>query len=96
MTITADSILKSTDLPEKTRNEIPRVMNRLVGQTFLYQEDDSDKDDYYLAYRHRAVQTGGPGGIQGRKRSRRRRGHTDCSTVYITAVDVRRIDVRSP
>ena len=55
MTFTADSILKSTALPEKTRNEIPRVMNRLVGQTFLYQEDDSDKDDYYLVYRHRAI-----------------------------------------
>jgi hypothetical protein len=57
MTITADSILKSTKLPERTRNEIPRVMNRLVGQTFLYQEDESDKDDYYLVYRHRAVFT---------------------------------------
>ncbi len=55
MTFTADSILKSTALPEQTRNEIPRVMNRLVGQTFLYQEDESDKDDYYLVYRHRAV-----------------------------------------
>jgi hypothetical protein len=55
MTISADAILKSTALPEKTRNEIPRVMNRLVGQTFLYQEDDSDRDDYYLVYRHRAV-----------------------------------------
>jgi hypothetical protein len=57
MTISADAILKSTALPEKTRNEIPRVMNRLVGQTFLYQEDDSDRDDYYLVYRHRAVFT---------------------------------------
>ena len=55
MTVTAESILKSTKLPERTRNEIPRVMNRLVGQTFLYQEDESDKDDYYLVYRHRAV-----------------------------------------
>jgi hypothetical protein len=55
MTISTDSILQSTALPERTRNEIPRVMNRLVGQVFLYQEDDSDKDDYYLVYRHRAV-----------------------------------------
>ena len=55
MTVTAESILKSTKLPERTRNEIPRVMNRLIGQTFLYQEDESDKDDYYLVYRHRAV-----------------------------------------
>jgi hypothetical protein len=57
MTISADAILKSTALPEKTRHEIPRVMNRLVGQTFLYQEDESDKDDYYLVYRHRTVFT---------------------------------------
>ncbi|MBN1953596.1 MAG: DUF4194 domain-containing protein [Anaerolineae bacterium] len=55
MSITAYSILESTALPEKTRREIPRVMNRLVGQTFLYQEDEADKDDYYLVLRHQAV-----------------------------------------
>jgi len=32
-------------------------MNRLLGQTFLYQDADTDKDDYYLVHRHRAVFT---------------------------------------
>ena len=44
-----------TALPEKVRREIPRVMNRLLGETFLYQEDEASKEDYYLVYRHRAV-----------------------------------------
>ena len=57
MLFNADSILKSTTLPEKTRREIPRVMNRLLGGTFLYQDDESDKEDYYLVHRHRAVFT---------------------------------------
>jgi len=55
MTFNTDTLLESTDLPEKTRREIPRIMNRLLGQTFLYQNNDTDKDDYYLIYRHRPI-----------------------------------------
>lgn len=55
MAFTADTILESTSLPEKTRREIPRVMNRLLGQIFLYQDDDGDKEDYYMVHRHRAI-----------------------------------------
>ncbi len=44
-----------TDIPEKSRRDVPRVVNRLLGQTFLYQDVESDKDDYYFIYRHRAV-----------------------------------------
>lgn len=44
-----------TDIPEKSRRDVPRVVNRLLGQTFLYQDVDTDKDDYYFIYRHRAV-----------------------------------------
>lgn len=51
----ADTILETTALPEKTRRDIPRVMNRLLGQTFLYQDVEADKEDYYFVYRHRAV-----------------------------------------
>jgi hypothetical protein len=50
-----ETVLESTALPEKARREIPRVLNRLLGQTFLYQDQESDKDDYYLVHRHRAV-----------------------------------------
>ena len=57
MTFTADSLLATTALPEKTRRDIPRVINRLLGQTFLYQDVDTDKDDYYLVHRHRAIFT---------------------------------------
>lgn len=57
MAFNSETILESTALPEKTRREIPRVMNRLLGGTFLYQDDASDKDDYYLVHRHRAVFT---------------------------------------
>jgi hypothetical protein len=46
---------ETTDLPEKTRREIPRVMNRLLGQTFLYQDEEVGKEDYYLVQRHRAA-----------------------------------------
>jgi hypothetical protein len=55
MAFSTDTILESTALPEKARREIPRVMNRLLGQTFLYQDQENDKDDYYLVHRHRAV-----------------------------------------
>ena len=55
MPITLDTILEATDLPNKVRDEIPRVMNRLLGSTFLYQDQDADKDDYYTVFRHRDV-----------------------------------------
>ena len=55
MPFDANTILEATALPEKARREIPRVMNRLLGQTFLYQDDEADKEDYYLVHRHRAV-----------------------------------------
>jgi hypothetical protein len=57
MTITLDSILEATALPEKVRRDVPRVMNRLLGQTFLYQDVETDKDDYYLVHRHRPIFT---------------------------------------
>ena len=53
MTFSADTLLQSADLPEKARREVPRVMNRLLGRTFLYQGDEDDKEDYYLVQRHR-------------------------------------------
>jgi len=53
MTFTQDNLLQ--DIPEKSRREVPRIVNRLLGQTFLYQDVDSDKDDYYFVHRHRAV-----------------------------------------
>ena len=43
------------DIPEKSRRDFPRIVNRLLGQTFLYQDVDGDKDDYYFIHRHRAV-----------------------------------------
>jgi hypothetical protein len=55
MAFNTDTVLESTALPEKARRELPRVMNRLLGQTFLYQDAENDKDDYYLVQRHRAV-----------------------------------------
>ncbi len=48
-----DSFLDS--IPEKSRRDVPRVVNRLLGQTFLYQDVDGDKDDYYFVHRHRPV-----------------------------------------
>jgi hypothetical protein len=49
------TILESTDLPAKSRREVPRVMNRMLGKTFLYQDEEADKEDYYLVHRHRDV-----------------------------------------
>ena len=57
MAVTVDTLLETTDLPGRVREEIPRVMNRLLGSTFLYQDQDGDKDDYYLIFRHREVFT---------------------------------------
>ena len=53
MTFSTDTLLESADLPEKARREVPRVMNRLLGRTFLYQSGEDDKEDYYLVQRHR-------------------------------------------
>jgi hypothetical protein len=58
MSCTPGTILESTDLPEKARREVSRVMNRLLGKTFLYQSDEDDKEDYYLIQRHRDVFAG--------------------------------------
>jgi hypothetical protein len=55
MEFTAESVLDMTALPDKVRREVPRVMNRLLGGTFLYQEDETSKEDYYLVYRHRGI-----------------------------------------
>ena len=55
MTFDTETILESTALPEKSRRDIPRVMNRLLGQTFLHQDAEADKDDYYFVHRHREV-----------------------------------------
>jgi hypothetical protein len=55
MAFNTDTVLESTTLPEKARRELPRVINRLLGQTFLYQDTENDKDDYYLVHRHRAI-----------------------------------------
>lgn len=52
---TTDTLLESTGLPERTRKEVPRIVNRLLGQTFLYQDVEADKDDYYTVSRHRPV-----------------------------------------
>jgi hypothetical protein len=55
MEFTAESVIELTALPDKVRHEMPRVVNRLLGQTFLYQDDEGSKEDYYLVYRHRGV-----------------------------------------
>jgi hypothetical protein len=52
---TTDTLLEATGLPERTRKEVPRIVNRLLGQTFLYQDVEADKDDYYTVSRHRHV-----------------------------------------
>ena len=41
-----------SSLPEKDKRDLPRVINRLLGQVFLYQDKDSDKDDDYFVHRH--------------------------------------------
>ena len=48
-----DSLLDSAAIPDKSRRDVSRVVNRLLGQTFLYQDDAADKDDYYFVHRHR-------------------------------------------
>ncbi|HJW89763.1 MAG TPA: DUF4194 domain-containing protein [Anaerolineales bacterium] len=44
-----------TSLPEKSARDLPRVINRLLGQVFLYRDKDEDKDDYYFVHRHRSA-----------------------------------------
>ena len=44
-----------SSLPEKSLRDLPRVINRLLGQVFLYRDKDDDKDDYYFVHRHRQV-----------------------------------------
>ena len=55
MTPDMDPLLESAGLSDKSRRDLPRVMNRLLGQTFLYQDVEGDKDDYYYVHRHRPV-----------------------------------------
>ena len=55
MPFTTETILETTALPEKAQRDIPRVVNRLLGQTFLHQDLEDDKDDYYFVHRHREV-----------------------------------------
>ncbi len=55
MSLDLDPLLSSSGLTEKSRRDVPRVINRLLGQTFLYQDVESDKDDYYFVHRHRQV-----------------------------------------
>jgi hypothetical protein len=55
MSFGTNTLFESSDLPEKARQDVPRVMNRLLGSTFLYQSDEADKEDYYLIHRHRDV-----------------------------------------
>lgn len=44
-----------SSLPEKSQRDLPRVINRILGQVFLYQDKEEDKDDYYFIHRHRAA-----------------------------------------
>jgi len=53
MSLDPESLL--SDLPEKSRRDVPRLVNRLLGQTFLYQDVETDKEDYYFVHRFRPV-----------------------------------------
>src|SRR5512137_94437 len=55
MPFSTETILETTALPDKAQRDIPRVVNRLLGQTFLHQDLEDDKDDYYFVHRHREV-----------------------------------------
>jgi len=50
-----DRLLETLGLPDRAARDAPRVVNRLLGQTFLYQDMDADKEDYYFVHRHRAA-----------------------------------------
>jgi len=49
------TVLESAALPEKAQRDVPRAVNRLLGQTFLHQDVEADKDDYYFVHRYREV-----------------------------------------
>lgn len=53
MSSSTEVILECMALPEKAQRDAPRVVNRLLGQTFLHQDREADKDDYYFVHRHR-------------------------------------------
>jgi hypothetical protein len=53
MTLDFTPVLSTAGLTEKARREVPRIANRLLGQTFLHQDVETDKDDYYFVHRHR-------------------------------------------
>ncbi len=55
MPFDTDTVLESTGLPERVQRDVPRIVNRMLGQTFLYQDVETDKEDYYTVYRHRPV-----------------------------------------
>ena len=55
MPLDTDTLLESAGLPDKMRRDVPRAINRLLGQTFLHQDVDGDKDDYYFVHRYRDV-----------------------------------------
>ena len=55
MSTDTHAFLESAGLPDKAQRDAPRVLNRLLGQTFLYQDLENDKDDYYFVHRHRLV-----------------------------------------
>jgi hypothetical protein len=42
-------------MPEKLARDLPRVINRMLGQVFLYRDKEDDKDDYYFVHRHRST-----------------------------------------
>jgi hypothetical protein len=55
MSLDFNPLLSSAGLTEKERREAPRIANRLLGQTFLHQDIEADKDDYYFILRYRQV-----------------------------------------
>jgi hypothetical protein len=55
MTSDLGFLLTTAGLAEKTQHDVPRVVNRLLGQTFVYQDVDGDKEDYYLIHRYRPI-----------------------------------------
>jgi hypothetical protein len=44
-----------SSLPEKSARDLPRVINRMLGQVFLYRDKEDDKDDYYYVHRNRSA-----------------------------------------
>jgi hypothetical protein len=55
--VNIDTLLQPADLPDRVRRDVPRIINRVLGQTFLYQDQETDKEDYYTVYRYRQVFT---------------------------------------